>query len=72
MSITPLAPTMSLALGIVRSAELKAQLASSLSDRGTNSAMARLAREQAEAEGRVARVLLRLEELSRSRIDFFT
>jgi|688.fasta_scaffold60900_7 hypothetical protein len=72
MSITPLAPTMSLALGIVRSAELKAQLASSLSDHGTNSAMARLAREQAEAEGRVARVLLKLEELSRSRIDFFT
>jgi hypothetical protein len=72
MSITPLAPTMSLALGLVRSAELKAQLASSLSDRGTDSAMARLAREQAQAEGRVARVMLRMEELSRSRIDFFT
>lgn len=72
MSITPLAPTMSLALGLVRSAELKAQLASSLSERGADSAMLRLAREQAEAEGRVARVMLRMEELSRSRIDFFT
>lgn len=72
MSITPLAPTMSLALGLVRSAEIKAQLASSLSERGSDSAMARLAREQAQAEGRVARVMLHMEELSRARIDFFT